>query len=123
MSKPVVAAGPRRFGSQTLSPEVAAQVVAYFHQALPIHFLAGEPAIACQFPGGLQHHPPESVPIAGVARAIARDPVLDSRPVIGRGIVAHGVGIREDAGQRFDVFGNEFAKDETRGFKNCHAAF
>ncbi len=92
----VVATGTSCFGRQTLSPVVAAHVVADFNCVCALHILNRQATIADEFPIRLQHHCPEPVAIAGLAVKIASDPSFNAGGIQGRRIEAHGFWIRED---------------------------
>src|SRR5215469_1571428 len=119
----IVATGARRLRRQALSPDIPAHVVTDFQQDFAFYFLLRQPAIADQFPALLQDHSPQPVSVVRVAQAVARDPLLDPRAIVGRGIVAHGFAIGEHTGKGIDIFWNEFTKHEARSFENHHETF
>jgi len=125
-----IAASDDRFGGEAPIPEVSEQVVSDFVEMLALNFLADDAAIADQFPGGLrrcrfqhrrfENHPPKADPVVFVPLAVAGNPLFDSGTIIGRGIVTHGFGITEDAGQSIRIFGSQFAQHQARCFKDRH---
>ena len=122
-----VAAGDGRFGGETLAPEVAAQVVSDFVEALAFDLLHDDAAIADRFMNlailrSFQLHGPEADAVLLVALAIAFNPLLDAGAIVGRGVIAHGFGIGENQGKSIGVLRGELAQQEAGGFENLHAA-
>jgi len=122
-----VAAGDGGFGRETLSPEVAAQVVSDFVEALPFDFLQDDAAIADDFLDLvlnvgilrlLQLHCPEADAIVLVALAVAFNPLLDTGAIVWCGVIAHGFAIGEDQGESVGVLRSEFAQQEAGGLED-----
>lgn len=110
------AAGDGGFGCQTLSPKIAAQVIADFVEPFPFYLLTNDPAVSDHFSGRFQSHGPEAYAVVDIAAAVALDPLRHAGAIKGRGIVAHGLRVGENLGQRFGIFGDEFAQDQAGGF-------
>jgi hypothetical protein len=67
-----------------------------------------------------QLHRPESNPVILIALLVACNPLLDTRALIGSGIIAHGFGIAQDPGQIMSIVGSEFAEDKPRCLEDWH---
>jgi hypothetical protein len=122
VSETVVATGAGGFGRQTLSPKVAARVIANLDFVYVLDILNGQTAITDQSPTGLQNHCPQAVAIFGIAPTVARDPVFNSYLVKGRGVEAHSFWVGENAGESVDIVCGEFTKGQTRGFEDLHSS-
>jgi hypothetical protein len=70
----VVAAGDPGFRGQPSAPPVAPDVVPDLDEALVVHGLHGEPAVADELPRLLEHHRPQPEPLFGVVPEVPFDP-------------------------------------------------
>jgi len=122
-----VPAGDGGFGRETLSPEVAAQMVSDFVEVLAFDFLQDDAAVADDFLDvvlGLgisrrcQLHCPEADAIVPVALAVAFDPLLDTGAIVRCGVIAHGFGIGENQGECVGILLDELAQLKSGGFED-----
>ena len=105
-----LAAGDGGFGRETLAPEVAAQVVSDFVEALAFDLLQDDAAVADNLLGlvlnlGIlslrlvrlrQFHGPEADAVVLIASEVAFNPLLNTGAIVGRGVKTHGLRIGED---------------------------
>ncbi len=73
-----VAAGAGGLGSQALSPEIAADVVADLDFVCAIYILNRQATIADEFAVCFRDYCPETVAVLGAAATVAGDPLFDA---------------------------------------------
>src|SRR3712207_3808939 len=110
LPKAPVPAGARGFCGQPAAPKLPHEQVADLHFPPALHLLRHEPALAAELARRLEHARPQPEAVLLVASGDPTYPSLCLLPGLGRGVVAHRLGVGEDEHEVVYVLGDQLAQ-------------